>query len=191
MHRLKKKKGKKTVTHHFHHVKGKDGKKKAVYLGTSPKKAKDKLTKLRVERIRSDSRLIREMDAAQQKLNRLGHHNRPHGEILKDIRLKHNKQIHVERLLNSEVREVFPLYGYTLVFVAVMLITAGVFYVATTPTITGAAVEGAADIMTSKVAATAIGMLIVIVILGIILHHTEYRHRTRHDRYKHPKMLEK
>jgi hypothetical protein len=184
MHKLKQKKGKKTVTHHFHHVTDADGSKKHVYLGTSRKKAEDKLTNIRVARLRSQNRLIKDMETAQAKLSSIAHHQRDYDDILKDMRMRHSKHIEVEKLLNNEVKEAFPFYGYVLVFIAVMGLTAGAFFLITTPSITGAAVQSVAAIAANKIVSVAIGMLMVILILGVVLHHVDHQHRHKHDKYK-------
>lgn len=184
MHELKQKKGKKTVTHHFHHVTDADGSKKHVYLGTSRKKAEENLTKIRVARMRSQNRLIKDIETAQAKLNSIAHHQKYYDDILREIRIRHGKQVEVEKLLNKEVKGIFPFYGYVLVFIAVMGLTAGAFFLVTTPSITGAAVEGVAVIAANNIVSVAIGMLMVILILGIVLHHVDHKHKHKHDKYK-------
>ena len=184
MQKLKQKKRKKILVHHFHHVTETDGRKKHVYLGTDPEQAKDNLTRIRVSRLHSNNRLVQEIEDVQARLNRLGHYNRKHDDILKELRLKHNRQVEIERIIESRTTDPFSFFRYAAVFFAVMALTAGVFFLFTGSGMTGAAVEGAVNSVTNKFVATAGGMLLVIVILGLVLHHADNRHRTRHDKYK-------
>lgn len=184
MHRLKQKKGKKTVTHHFHHVTEPDGSRKHVYLGTDPGQAGENLTRMKVARIRSQNSLIREMEDVQARLDGIAHQQRKYEDILRDLKIKHEKRLEIERLLGREVREAFPFYGYVLVFIAFMGLTAGAFFLVTTPGITGAAVQGMAAVASNNLVSMGAGMLAVIVILGLVLHHADHRHKHRHDKYK-------
>ncbi|MBU2561809.1 MAG: hypothetical protein KKD17_05925 [Nanoarchaeota archaeon] len=186
MHKLEEKRGKRTVTHHFSHVTEKDGSKKHVYLGTDPKQAKERLTKLQVERMRSDNRLVNDMAAVQKRLERLGHHNRPYDSVVDDMRWRYHKQKQAEKMLSQETRENFPFSAYILVITAVLILGVSFYYMLSDPTVTGAAVEGVSKLATNQVMSTASGMLVVIAILGLVLHAAEYRHRHRHDKFKPP-----
>jgi len=98
MHKLRKKKGGKTTTHHFSHVTEPDDKKKHVYLGTKPKQAKDKLTKLRVERVRSHSKVMKDAEEVKAKLQKLGHHNKSYDQVLSEATMMHYKQKSIDRM---------------------------------------------------------------------------------------------
>ncbi|MBW2971723.1 hypothetical protein KY359_01680 [Candidatus Woesearchaeota archaeon] len=187
MHRLEEKKGRRTVTHHFHHVTDEDGSKKHVYLGTDPSKAKDRLTKLRVERMRSDNKLIKEVEAVQAKLGKLGHYNKSYDAVVDDVRKQYYRQKHVEKLLTHEEKTNVPHSSYILIFLALAVIAGSFYVIFSEPTVTGAAVEGITKMATNQVMSTAVGMFVVIAILGIVLHAADYRHRHKHDEYKPPK----
>jgi hypothetical protein len=178
MHKLKKKRGKKTVTHHFHHVTEKDGSKKHVYLGTDSKKAKDNLTKLQVERMRSTNKLVKDLESAQQKLNKLGHYNRPYEDILTGIKQNHYKQKHSEALIRQTTEQQFPWFKYTVIFIVAFLAFFTVFYSAlSNPTITGAATQGITKIETNTLVSTAAAILSLIIILAIVLQYIDYKHK--------------
>ncbi len=190
MHKLKEKRGKKTVTHHFSHVTDNDGSKKHVYLGTSPKKARNKLTKLRVERVRSQDRLVREMDKVQSELKRLGHHERSYDEVMSDLRKRHYREKHIDRMFGDDLKYAFPTNAFVITL-AVVLFVGGLVYVAySDPEVTGAAVSITSSLAARQLMATSAGMLVIILVLGAVMHYADHRHRHRHDRYKHPKMLE-
>ncbi|MBW2997429.1 hypothetical protein KY349_03780 [Candidatus Woesearchaeota archaeon] len=185
MHKLKKKKGKKTVTHHFHHVKEKDGSKKHVYLGTSKKKAEERLTKLQLERMRSDDKLFKDIEKVQTKLNKLGHHNRHYDDVVRDIRMRHSKQTQVSKLLSKEIKTAFPFAGYLLTFLIIVFLGAGWIFLNSTPSITGASVINATATTTiNNIIAGSFGMLAFIIIVSLVLHYSDYRHHHRHDKYK-------
>ena len=186
MHKLKQKRGRKTIVHHFHHVTEKDGTKKHVYLGTDPEKADERLTKLRLERMRSDNKLIKDVEKVQAKLSKLGHHNRSYDDIVKDIKMRHHKQKQVEKLLSKEIKTAFPFYGYLLILVAVIGIFAGLFYIVYEPSVTGAAVDVAVRIAANQIVSTAFGMLAVLLIVGLVLHWVDHRRKHRYDEYKPP-----
>ena len=131
------------------------------------------------------------MENVSAKLDKIGYHNKSYDDIMKNIRMRHSKQMMADNMLNNETKTAFPFYGYTLIFLMVMIFTAGLFFVVADPSITGAAIGDVTDVMGNKLVATAIGMLTIIIILGMVLHHVDYKHKTRHDKYKNPKMLER
>lgn len=185
MHKLKEKKGKKTVTHHFHHVTEKDGSKKHVYLGTSRKKADERLTKLQLERMRSDDKLFKDIEKVQTKLNKLGHHNRNYDDVVRDIRMRQSKQAQVSKLLDQEVKTAFPFAGYLLAFFVIVFLGAGWIFLNSTQSITGASVYNApATGVINNLIAGSFGMLAVIIIISLVLHYSDYRHHHRHEKYK-------
>ncbi|MBN1544982.1 hypothetical protein JW898_05995 [Candidatus Woesearchaeota archaeon] len=186
MHKLEEKRGKRKVTHHFSHVTEKDGSKKHVYLGTDPKQATERLTKLQVERMRSNNRLIKDMDDVQKRLERLGHHNRPYDSVVDDLRLRYHKQRQAEKMLSQGAKENFPLSTYILVIAAVLILGVSFYYMLSDPAVTGAAVGGVTKLATNHAISAVSGMLVVIAILGLVLHAAEHRHRHRHDRFKRP-----
>lgn len=161
------------------------------HLGTDSITVNNQLIKLKIKQIQSNNRLIKDIDTIQTKLNRIGHHNRPYDDVMKDIRMHHSKQILVENMVGNNTKTAFPFYSYMLVFFTVMIFTAGLFFIITEPSITGAAIKEITDVIGAKFIATAIGSLIMILIMGMVLHHVDYKHKTRYDKYKNPKMLEK
>jgi hypothetical protein len=187
MHKLQKKRGKKTVTHHFHHVTEKDGSKKHVYLGTDPEKAQEKLTKIQLARMRSQNKLVKDMEKVQTKLNKLGHYNRSYDSTLTEVRQRYNKQRQLDKLLSQEVRTAFPFKGYVIIFLALFVISASMFYFLSSPTPTGAAVQEVKDFATDKVFTTSISIFAVIMIIGLVLHAVDYRRKHKHDKYKPPR----
>jgi hypothetical protein len=192
MHTLKEKKGKRTIMHHFHHIKQRDGKSRPVYLGADPEKSRDKLTKIKIANIRSSNKLIREAETAQAKLQKLGHYNKPYDDIISDMRRSYQKKKEVTALLDNANRTPtpFPFSSYGIMGSALILCLGAFYLLFSNPTITGAAVTGATKIAANQFIVGAFGMLIVILILGVTLHSAEHRHKHRHDKYKPPSMLE-
>ena len=183
MHKLKQKRGKKSVTHHFHHITETDGSKKPVYLGTNPKKAKEKLTKLQVERIRSNNRLIQKMEDVQVKLDRLGHHNRPFDDIVSDIEKRYSRQKHSEALLDQAIAPAFPWHKYTLIFtvsfVAFFLIS---YSILSGPVITGSAVQKLTSVTKNEIVSVGSAILAAIILLfGFLLHYSEYGRKKKEN----------
>jgi hypothetical protein len=189
MHTLHEKRGRKTVTHYFHHVTEKDGTKKHVYLGTDPRKGKEKLTMLRAQRITSDNKTVKELDSVQAKLDEIGNFNRSYDDILADIKIRHAKGAHAEKLLANEVRSNFPLGRYFAIAVSIVSLTAILFFLSDSPVITGAAVNSGrivADMALSNAGSTTFIILTVVLVLGMMFYSVEYAHKHRHDRYKPP-----
>lgn len=185
MHKLHKKRGKKKETHHFHHVKEKDGSKKHVYLGSDEKKSKDRLTKLKVERIRSDNKLFSQLNNAQAKLSKLGHHNRSYDSIVEDVIKSHHHEKHVDRMLTDDTRTAFP-FAYVVGIVGLIGFGATLYFFLQNPSITGAAVQTITSLAANRLVSTSAGIFIVIMILGLVLHTVDYKHKHRHDQFKPP-----
>jgi hypothetical protein len=175
MHKLKKKKGKKTVTHHFSHVKDKHGKKKHVYLGTHKKKSKERLTKLKVARLRSNNKTIRKLENAQKKLDRISFYNKSYDEIVNDIIKSHYKEKHIERLMNDRTRKSFPGFTLLMSLLGIVVIGGASYFLIKNPQLTGAAVQGVTGSAAGKIIPFAIGLLVVLVICGVLLHRMKSR----------------
>jgi hypothetical protein len=185
MHKLHKKRGKKKETHYFHHVKEKDGSKKHVYLGSDEKKSKDRLTKLKVERIRSNNKLVRQMDKTQQKLSKLGHYNKSYDDIVDDVIKKHHIEKHVEHMVSTDNKSGFP-FAYIIGIIALIGFGTTMYFFVQNPTITGAAVQTITSLAANRLVSTAAGMFAVILILGLVLHAVDHHHKHRYDKFKPP-----
>ena len=141
--------------------------------------------------MRSNNKLINDLENVKAKLNRIGNPNKSYDDVVQNIRMNHSKQMMADKMLNNETKTDFPFYGYALIFLMVMVFTTGLFFVVADPSITGAVIEEVSDVISNKLVTTAIGMLTIIIILGMVLHHVDYKHKTRYDKYKNPKMLER
>jgi len=184
MHTLHEKRGNKIVTHHFDHVTEKDGTKKHVYLGTDPKASKEKITKLRAQRIHSDNKLIKELDSVQQKLHAIGNFDQSFDSMLADIKTKNAKKSHAERLVEEEESKD---RRYFFIIFSIAVLTAASYYALSNPVVTGAAVKTGkimSNIASSQLGSSSIIILVSILVLGMIFHSLDYLHKHRHDRYK-------
>ncbi|MBW2967176.1 hypothetical protein KY362_01690 [Candidatus Woesearchaeota archaeon] len=183
MHKLKgKKEGK---MHYFHHVKESDGSKKHVYLGSDRKNAEDRLTKLRVARIRSDNKLINEMEKVQVRLHKLGAYDIPYDSKLSEVRQQMNKKKNVDRLLRDDIRQ-FPVKAFV-IFIAVFI--AGALAIVTfssDPALTGAAVAGAQKVVSHSAFSMSFVLFTTVAAICLVLYAADYQHRHRHDKYKPP-----
>ncbi|MFH1064859.1 MAG: hypothetical protein V1729_07275 [Candidatus Woesearchaeota archaeon] len=155
------------------------------------RKEEARILKLKVERIRSDNQLIKQMDEIQGRLNKLGNYNRPYDDLLSDVKQRYYKQKYVTDLITSSTdrQEKFPFTAYTMIGAAVLLFTASFYILFSDPTITGAAVTSVSKVAANQFVSTAVGMFIVILVLGFALHTAEYRHKHMHDKYKPPELL--
>jgi len=186
MHTLHEKRGSKVVTHHFSHVTERDGTKKHVYLGTDPKKSKERLIKLRASRIHSDNKLIKDLDSIQQKLHAVGNFDQPFDSLLADIKERNVKKSHAERLIGEEETKT---RRYFFILAAIAVLTATAYYAISSPVVTGAAVKTSgilSNIASSQLGSSIIIILVSVVVLGTIFHYLDYMHKHRHDRYKPP-----
>ena len=181
MHRLSIKKDGKVTDHYFHHVTEKDGTKKHVYLGDDLKKADERLTKLRVARIRSGNRLINEMEKVQVKLNRLGAYDMPYDSKLSEVRQKLHKERHVDSIMGSHTS--LPK-GVLIVMLLVVLSGAAAMFVVSEPGLTGAAVSAVGDVTASDAFSTAFILLATVSAVALVLYAADYRHRHMHDKYR-------
>ncbi len=188
MHKLTEKKGKKTVTHYFHHVKERDGSKKHVYLGTHPEKSKERLNKLKVARIESNNRLIQDLDTVQSKLDRLGHYDKPYDDILQDVRKRYYAEKHFDSIV--EKRHKSNSFMYAISFFTIALSLAAIYLIWDVPSITGAAVEVTKEAAKSTVVSSIFFMTVAVLIFVIIVGGAVYLHEHRHDKYKPRNMLE-
>lgn len=186
MHTLTKKEGNKQVTHHFHHVTETDGSTKHVYLGTDRKKAEDRLTRLKVERIRSSNKLIKQIEDVQVRLNKLGESGKSYEDRVAELR----KQMKKERYTEQVFDQVGPGYPGMRFFTVVVIIAAlaGLGYFAyAQPAITGAAITTVKEVSGKKSFQLIGGLILGIAALSLFTYTTEYRFMHRHDRYKPPK----
>jgi hypothetical protein len=183
MHTLHEKKGRKVVTHHFNHIKV-DGEKRHVYLGTDQEKGRQKLVKLRAAHIKSKHPLIKEADELQSKLHSISHHGRPYDDLLTDIRQSYARQQHAGRVLQDALKDSVPAYKYAMIILAAAFFGAGLFYVLTSPRMTGAAVQAFDAAASSQAIRTTLLIAAGVVLLGLTFYAAEYRHHHKYDSYK-------
>ena len=185
MHTLHEKRGRSTVTHYFSHVTEDDGTKKHVYLGTDPDSGKEKLTKLKAERVSSASEVIRDIESVQAKLSDIAEHYKPYDAIVNEIRQKQAKALHAEKLLANEVKFAFPFLQYIIFLIAVGAFATALFIFISDPSITGAAIKGIDTAASAVTANSIVSILAVGVILaGIIVGTVVYRYNHKYDKYK-------
>jgi hypothetical protein len=186
MHTLHEKRGNKVVTHHFDHVTEKDGTKRHVYLGTDPKASREKITKLRAQRIHSDNKLIKELDSVQQKLHAIGNFDQSFDSLLADIKTRNAKKSHAEHLLGDEESK---NKRYFFILIAVAVLTAAAYYAISSPAVTGAVTmteKVASGIASNNMFSSAFTILGAVFLLGLVFHGMEYVHNHRYDRFKPP-----
>jgi hypothetical protein len=183
MHTLHEKRGRKKVTHYFHHVTEKDGTKRHVYLGTDEEKAKDRLTKLRVARLRSENKLIKEMEEVQRDLQKLGEYSKSYEQLEEELMRNYHRERHAEKLLGDAAKP-FPTARYVAIFGAIMVLTSVFYYLFADPSITGAAIAGVKGAVESELIKTCIFLGLGVVVLAGVFHLSDYALRHKHDRYK-------
>jgi hypothetical protein len=185
MHTLHEKRGKKKVTHYFHHVTEKDGTKKHVYLGADEERAKERLTKLRVARIRSENRLIKELDEVQRDLQKLGEYNKSYEQLEDELMMNHLRERHAERLL-GEAAKPFPTARYVMIFAAIMVLTAFLYHTFSDTTITGAAIRGVKGAAESQFIQVCFFLLVGLVVIVGVFRLSDYAMKRKYEKYRPP-----
>ena len=211
MQELKKKRG----SHYFSHIEN-NGEKRHVYLGSDKKKALERLAFLRAERIQSQKKHMKKIDALNSKLSQLAEFHRPHDDILNDIRKRYYKRKHAEQLLDTERPKKLPLpqHHFFQTFIVILVVALALFSITLfSPelAVTGHAVtnyvdEGKySDFSTTKQSwadawesikgphssPIMIYLLMMICSAGVLaafFGRVEYNNKTKDDEYKHPLM---
>ena len=131
----------------------------------------------------------RKVESLKGELHDVAYEHKRFVDVTSDAARKYYAGKHIENLLGSDLRTIFPMNAFVITLTVILLL-GGVLYIAfSNPEITGAAITETAKVVGHKAVATSAGMFIVILILGLVFHRVDYHHKHKHDKYKHPKML--
>ena len=175
---------KKDDQHFFHRIKtNKDD--RIVYLGSKRSSIDANLRKIKLANIRSGDSLISKLEGIQHKLAKLGHFNRNYDDIMKDIRINHVKNKAYSDVAASVSIDQYA--GYSLVAVLGVAAGFGIYSLFSSPSITGAVVQGSQVVSGNSFVSISASMFVLVVLMGILLHAAQYRHEHRYDKYKPPR----
>ncbi|NQU79792.1 hypothetical protein HQ545_08555 [Candidatus Woesearchaeota archaeon] len=180
MHTLKKKRGRNIEVHHFSHIIEEDGTKHPVYLGKCPNKANKRLANLKSVRIKSENTLIHESDALQNSLGSITNNYTSYDSATYNIMKSYHKKRHFDRIVEKSIKTESKILPLIVIIAAIASIGA----LSLNNSITGFVVYESSDILTSKPIAFALGIIVVIAILGFVFHAADFSHRHRHDKYR-------
>ncbi|HII71860.1 TPA: hypothetical protein HA265_03845 [Candidatus Woesearchaeota archaeon] len=180
------------------------------------KRGKYYLAGLKAERKRELAKLLADMDHIQGRLDQLSEFNRHPDDILEGIRKRNRLQFNAEEMLKQNPAPINihePNWPLVTAIAFIALLAASVFFFYPQISVTGHAVadnsaSGWWDVSDTwagwkdawkdaegfSFSTTTSFIMVGIVIIGLIgafLAKVEHNHKTRHDRYKHPLMLEK
>ncbi len=155
-------------------------------MDTLQLKKEDEQSNITTENCRSDNKIIQDLETAQKRLDRLSFYNRSYDDVVDDIIKSHHREKHIERLMDKGPGRSFPWVHFMIFSAAILTFGTAAYFFVQDPQVTGSAVQNIANIAANRVVSTSFGMFVVIVMMGLVLHKVERKHKTRHDEFKPP-----